>query len=82
MIRQYINRAMEQAKYEILSDDQSFYGEVPACRGVYANAKSLEKCRKELEETLEEWILFRIHKNLDIPVIDGIDLKIKESMEV
>ena len=52
MIRQYIDRAMKQAKYEILSDDGSFYGEIPVCRGVYANAKSLEKCRKELEETV------------------------------
>ena len=78
MIRQYIDKAMEKAKYEILSDDGRFYGEIPVCRGVYANAKSLEKCRKELEETLEEWILFRIHKNLSIPVVDKIELKIKE----
>lgn len=80
MIRQFIDRAMEQAKYEILSDDGSFYGEIPVCRGVYSNAKSLEKCRKELEETLEEWILFRIHKNLSIPVVDGVELKIQETV--
>ena len=80
MIRLFIDKAMEQAKYEILSDDGSFYGEIPICRGVYANAKSLEKCRKELEETLEEWVFFRIHKNLSIPVIDGIELKIQETV--
>ncbi|MBO1222984.1 MAG: type II toxin-antitoxin system HicB family antitoxin [Candidatus Scalindua sediminis] len=80
MIRQYIEKAMGKAKYEILSDDGSFYGEIPVCRGVCANAKSLEKCRKELEETLEEWILFRIHKNLSIPVVDKIELKIKETL--
>ncbi len=80
MIRQYIDSAMDEAKYEILSDDESFYGEIPDCRGVYANAKSLEKCRKELEETLEEWILFRIHKNLSIPVINKIELKIRETV--
>lgn len=71
MIRQYIDRAMEHAKYELLSDDGSFYGEITQCRGVYANAKTLEQCRNELEEILEEWILFRIHKNLSIPVIDA-----------
>lgn len=79
MIRQYIDKAMEHAKYELLSDDGSFYGEITQCRGVYANAKTLEQCRNELEEILEEWILFRIHKNLSIPVIDGIELKIKET---
>lgn len=71
MIRQYIDKAMEHAKYELLSDDGSFYGEITQCRGVYANAKTLEQCRNELEEILEEWILFRIHKNLSIPVIDA-----------
>lgn len=82
MIRLFIDKAMEQAKYEILSDDGSFYGEIPICRGVYANANSLEKCRKELEEILEEWILFRIHKNLSLPVVDGIELKIQETVVV
>ncbi|WP_420804790.1 hypothetical protein [Nitrosococcus halophilus] len=38
----------------------------------------MEECREQLEEVLEEWILFRVHKNLDLPVIDGIELIIKE----
>ncbi|WP_206054858.1 type II toxin-antitoxin system HicB family antitoxin [Nitrosococcus wardiae] len=75
---QYMQAAMRHAQYEILSDDGSFYGEIPPCRGVYANAASLEECREQLEEVLEEWILFRVHKNLDMPVIDGIELTIKE----
>lgn len=70
MITQYIQKAMEHARYEILSDDGSFYGEIPECQGVYANARTLEKCRNELEEVLEEWILFRTYKNLSIPAID------------
>ncbi|QBQ53123.1 type II toxin-antitoxin system HicB family antitoxin [Nitrosococcus wardiae] len=78
MLMQYMQAAMRHAQYEILSDDGSFYGEIPPCRGVYANAASLEECREQLEEVLEEWILFRVHKNLDMPVIDGIELTIKE----
>jgi predicted RNase H-like HicB family nuclease len=78
MLMKYIQTAMRHAKYEILSDDGSFYGEIPICEGVYANATSLEECREQLEEVLEEWILFRVHKNLDLPVIDGIELTIKE----
>lgn len=66
MLTKYIQKAMEHARYEILSDDNSFYGEIPECRGVYANAHTLEECRNELEGTLEEWILFRIYKNLPI----------------
>lgn len=69
---------MRHAKYEMLSDDGSFYGEIPICEGVYANATSLEECREQLEDVLGEWILVRVHKNLDLPVIDGMELTIKE----
>lgn len=71
MLTQYLNKAMEYARYEILNDDKSFYGEIHECPGVYANAITLEECRKELEEVLEEWLLFRICKNLPTPEMDS-----------
>lgn len=79
MLSEYIQAALRRAKYEILSDDGSYYGEIPECNGVYANADTLEDCRMELKDVLEEWVLFRIHKNLPLPVIDGIELLIKET---
>jgi predicted RNase H-like HicB family nuclease len=78
MLLEYIQAALRHAKYEILPDDGSYYGEIPECNGVYANAKDLEDCREELREVMEEWVLFRIHKNLQLPTIDGIELLIKE----
>ena len=77
MLLDYFRAAMRHAHYEILSDDGSFYGEIPECNGVYANAASLEACRDELEEVLEDWVLFRVYKNLTIPVIDGCDISIR-----
>lgn len=62
---------MKQARYEIIEDDNAYYGEIPVCPGVYANTKTLENCRDELEEVLEEWILFRISRNIPLPVIEG-----------
>ncbi len=78
MLNEYIQKALRQAKYEILSDDGSFYGEIPGFQGVYANAVSLEDCRNELAEVLEEWIFFRLTKNLPLPVIDGVRLSIQK----
>ncbi len=78
MLTKYLRAALHQARYEILTDDQSFYGEIPGFGGVYSNAATLETCREELAEVLEEWILFRISKNLSLPVVDGIELAIKE----
>ena len=71
---------MHLAKYEILEDDGTFYGEIPGFNGVYANADTLEKCRKELEEVLEEWIFFRVSRNLSLPVVEGIELTIREAV--
>ena len=78
MLTQYIKAAMRQAKYELLTDDGTFYGEIPGLEGVYANAETLEACRDELEEVLEEWILFRVSRHLSLPVVDGLSLTIKE----
>ena len=78
MLTKYIHEALRRAKYEILSDDGTFYGEIPAFEGVYANASTLEECREELEEVLEEWILFRVSKNLSLPTVGGLELSIKD----
>ena len=78
MLSKYISSVMKKAKYEILKDDNTFYGEILGFNGVYANSNTLEKCREELEEVLEEWLFFRISRNLPIPVVNGIELKIKK----
>jgi predicted RNase H-like HicB family nuclease len=78
MLTNYIRAALHQAKYEILTDDSSFYGEIPGFDGIYTNAVTLESCREELEEVLEEWILFRDSKNLPVPLAGGIELVVKK----
>jgi len=78
MLTNYIRAAMRRARYEILPDDSTFYGEIPGFDGVWANADTLEGCREELEEVLEEWILLRVSKHLPLPTVDGIELTIKE----
>ena len=78
MLTSYIRAAMRKAKYEILTDDGTFYGEIPGFQGVYANTDNLEACRDELETVLEEWVLFRVSKNLPLPVVDGIKLAVAE----
>ena len=80
MIRDYISAAMSRARYENLPDDGVIYGEIPACNGVYATAATLEECSILLEEVLEEWLLLRVSRKLDIPVLDGLDLRIKENV--
>lgn len=80
MITAYIQKALVKAHYEILKDDQTIYGEIRECPGVYANSETVEGCRRELQEILEEWLLLRIYKNLDIPTIDGVSIKISKEV--
>lgn len=78
MLTEYIKAAMQKAKYEIL-DDKSFYGEIPGFKGLYSNELTLEDCRSELEHTLEDWILISISKNLPLPALGKIKLKVGQA---
>lgn len=75
MLSQYIQAAMRKAKYEILEDDGSFYGEIPGFQGVHSNAPNLEDCRTELQEVLEGWILFHLSDHTPLPEVDGLKLE-------
>jgi len=76
MLTDYIEAAMRHAKYEILPDDNSYYGEIPECRGVYANEKTLAETEKDLRGALEGWILLGIRHGAELPIIEGIDLNV------
>lgn len=60
MLIQYIQAALEKAKYEIIEDEEPYYGEVPELKGVSATGNTLEECRRNLEEVIDEWIIFRV----------------------
>lgn len=68
MLTEYVQAALKKAKYEILPDDSSYYGEIPGFKGVYANAATLEECRTELREVLEDWILLGISRHSPLPI--------------
>jgi predicted RNase H-like HicB family nuclease len=74
MLASYIDQAMELAVYEIIEDDEIYWGEIPSLQGVWASHKTLEGCRRELREALSDWLALRLHLGLMIPVIAGINL--------
>jgi predicted RNase H-like HicB family nuclease len=78
MLTQYIQAAMRQANYKILADDEGFFGEIPGFQGVWANAETLEACRDELAEVLEEWIFFRLSDHLPLPTVNGLNLVVEK----
>ncbi len=59
MLNEYIEKKLKRARYKLLKD-RSYFGEIPGLKGVWANGKNLEDCRKELQEVLEDWLLLKI----------------------
>lgn len=61
---------MRKAKYKMIEDPNPFFREVPELPGVWTNAATLEECRDELQEVVEEWIFFGIKFNNPLPVLE------------
>lgn len=66
MLIEFIEEKLKRAKYKLLKDG-SYFGEVPGLKGVWASANNLERCRKELKEVLEDWLLLKIRDREQIP---------------
>lgn len=78
MIREYVERALRSGRYDKL-EDGTFYGEVPRLRGVLATGETLEECRNQLAEVIEEWVLVRVAKGLAVPPLGKIEVRVKKA---
>ena len=52
MLTQYLQAALDLARYEIIDDEEPYYGEVPELPGVWATGATLETCRRALRAPL------------------------------
>jgi predicted RNase H-like HicB family nuclease len=66
MITLFLSKNLDRARYKLL-DDGTYFGEVAGMRGVWANAKTLEQCRCELQEVLEDWLLLKVQQQEKVP---------------
>jgi len=71
MLSDYIRDHLAQARYELIDEGTRFYGEIPACKGVWATGATLEATRDELKEVLEGWIITRLREQLSVPGLGG-----------
>lgn len=75
MIVEYINAALAEAHYEIIQDEEPYYGEISSLPGVYATGKTLEECRKNLAEVIDGWLIMRLRRGMSIPPIQGFRIE-------
>lgn len=74
MLVEYINTSLSNAHYEIIQDEEPYYGEIPDLPGVYATGITLEECRKNLAEVIDNWLIIRLRRGMPIPPIQGISI--------
>jgi predicted RNase H-like HicB family nuclease len=77
MLTEYISAALRRALYKVI-EDGSWFAEIPGFEGVWANGATVEGCREELQEVLEEWIILKIRDRDTIPSIGDLEIKIRE----
>jgi predicted RNase H-like HicB family nuclease len=80
MLTQYLTEALGRAHYEIIQDDEPYYGEIPGLDGVWATGKTLEECRRNLADTVEDWLLFSLAKGLPIPPLGTVTIRPPEEL--
>jgi predicted RNase H-like HicB family nuclease len=80
MLTAYIAAALRKAHYELLSDGEGYVGTIEGLPGVWAQGDTLEGCRDELQEVLEEWIVLGLKMGHPLPSIDGISLAVPEAV--
>lgn len=72
MLSEYISKTLKQARYKVLKDE-SYFGEIRGMKGVWASAKNLEDCRKQLQEVLEDWLFLKVRSREYVP---GFKIKV------
>ncbi len=70
MFSEYIEAALRRAKYETLGNG-TYMATVDSLQGVIATGETIEACRVDLIEVIEEWITVRLQRGLGIPAVDG-----------
>jgi predicted RNase H-like HicB family nuclease len=71
MLSEFLDRKLAQAKYKLLKD-RTYFGEIAGLPGVWASARTLENCREELREVLEDWLVLKVRDHETVP---GFKLK-------
>ena len=77
MLIEYINTALELAKYEMIENDEPFYAQIEELQGVWACGKNLEECRRNLKESIESWLIFSLQNGYEIPILNNLSIQPK-----
>ncbi len=74
----YLKEALDRAEYEKF-EDGSYVAQVPGLQGILGTGATLETCRANLSEVVEEWILVKVSRGLAVPPLGNVVVEIKHA---
>ena len=80
MFADYLDAAMQHARYEQI-EDGTYFGSIDELPGSWVNAPTLEECKQKMAVEAEEWILFALVRNDELPEFDGHTLTYPKARE-
>ena len=78
MITRYLEEALKRASYKPL-DEGGYCATVRGLRGVIGYGETLEQCREQLAEVIEEWILVRVAQGLAVPKLGRVSIRVRRA---
>ncbi len=66
MLTDYIAKKLKTAKYKTLRDG-TYFASIAGLSGVWAQAKTSKRCKEELQEVLEEWLVVSLKTDRRVP---------------
>ncbi|MCL4835835.1 MAG: hypothetical protein KJZ86_25580 [Caldilineaceae bacterium] len=82
MLTDYVQEALNRARYEMIEDEEPYYGEIPELQGVWATGHTLEACRGNLADAVEDWLLFSIARGLSVPHLGDLRIEFPELVTI
>lgn len=77
MLTDYVREAMRLAQYELM-ENENLFGIIPPLKGLWAEGKTRDECRHELQSALEDWMMLKLRfGDTDFPVLNGVDINPK-----
>jgi len=63
-------------------EDGRFFATIPGLKGLWADGDTLEACRRNLIDTLEDWIFISLKEGLPIPAQGNLELVPNRDLEL
>jgi len=71
-LAQYIEAALETARFEKIEDGMRIYAEIPAFRGVWADGRTRKEAKEQLRQVLKGWIELQTERGQPLPAVNGL----------